>query len=350
MPAARLFAAWPPLFRRTPWSLVALLWPLAVAAQPAAPASSPARAGLDAGAWVERIRLAAAQRSYVGILVFTAGQVVSTSRVARMGPADQVIERVEALDGRQQRSIRQNDRVHTIWPDQRLVTIERRGAVDEAAGLPELDPRLQQHYELRMIATERLAGREASVLLLKPKDDWRFTQRLWADQATGLLLRADVLSAQGQILESSAFSDIEIDARLAREPLLNPLKRLDGYRVVQIQSEPATLEADGWVVERLPAGFRLLGCVRRPVGDPGLDVGKEPSRALQAVFSDGLARVSLFIEATDPARQRQALLTHLGATHTLMKPRDSQWWVTVMGDVPAATLKAFADGLGRSKP
>ena len=71
---------------------------------------------------------------------------------------------------------------------------------------------------------------------------------------------------------------------------------------------------------------------------------------MQAVFSDGLARVSLFIEATDPARQRQALLTHLGATHTLMKPRDSQWWVTVMGDVPAATLKAFADGLGRSKP
>jgi sigma-E factor negative regulatory protein RseB len=40
-------------------------------------------------------------------------------------------------------------------------------------------------------------------------------------------------------------------------------------------------------------------------------------------------------------------MTHLGATHTLMKPLAGRWWVTVMGDVPLATLKAFADGVVR---
>ncbi len=335
------------LLRPAPWALAAFLWPLALLAQPAPAASASARGGLDPSGWVERIRQAASQRNYVGTLVFAAGDVVSSSRVARVGSGDQVLERVEALDGRQQRSIRQNDRVHTIWPDQRLVTVERRTAGDESAGLPELDPRLQQHYELRLLGAERMAGRDASVLMLKPRDEWRFAQRLWADQATGLLLRADVLSGSGQVLESSGFSDIEIDPRLAREPLLNPLKRLDGFRVVHVSTESTTLESEGWMVERLPAGFRLQGCVRRPVGDPGSEASTPAPRALQAVFSDGLARVSLFIEAADPQRPRQALLTHLGATHTLMKARDNRWWVTVMGDVPTATLKAFAEGLVR---
>ena len=101
------------------------------------------------------------------------------------------------------------------------------------------------------------------------------------------------------------------------------------------------------MAERLPTGFRLIGCVQRPVGDPGEDAATRAPKALHAVFSDGLARVSVFIEAADPSRPRQALMTHLGATHTLMKPRDNRWWITIMGDVPTATLRAFYEGVVR---
>jgi negative regulator of sigma E activity len=30
-----------------------------------------------------------------------------------------------------------------------------------------------------------------------------------------------------------------------------------------------------------------------------------------------------------------------------MKPFAGRWWLTVMGDVPLGTLKAFADGISR---
>jgi len=40
-------------------------------------------------------------------------------------------------------------------------------------------------------------------------------------------------------------------------------------------------------------------------------------------------------------------LTQMGATHTLMKPHGERWWVTVMGDVPPATLKQFHAALVR---
>ena len=315
----------------------------------------PALAGVFSGpgelpdpmAWVERIQQAAQQRNYAGTLVYTAGDVVSSSRVSRLGVGGQVYEHIEALDGRQQRSFRRNDQVHTVWPAARVVTVERRSAVDEALGLPQLDPRVQGHYELRWLGHEKIAGRDAAVLLLRPRDELRFAQRLWADKATGLLLRADVLSAQGQILESSAFSNIEIDTRATRDQMQNPARRLEGYRVITLSTEPTSLDAEGWTVERLPAGFRLLGCVQRPVGDLVDDTAARPGRALHAVFSDGLARVSVFIEAADPARPRQALMTHMGATHTLIKPRDSRWWITVMGDVPTATLRAFNDAVVR---
>ena len=39
----------------------------------------------------------------------------------------------------------------------------------------------------------------------------------------------------------------------------------------------------------------------------------------------------------------------LGATHTLMMPLGTQHWVTVMGDVPHATLKQFALALERMR-
>jgi len=87
---------------------------------------------------------------------------------------------------------------------------------------------------------------------------------------------------------------------------------------------------------------------QRGIGDPGeLVTGSRPSDAIQAVFSDGLARVSVFIEKHDPARQRQPLMTQMGATHTLMRQRHDRWWITVMGDVPPMTLKQFLAALER---
>ena len=45
---------------------------------------------------------------------------------------------------------------------------------------------------------------------------------------------------------------------------------------------------------------------------------------LQAVFSDGLTHVSLFVEPIDRARHTRPLLTQVGATHTLMQPHGDE--------------------------
>jgi sigma-E factor negative regulatory protein RseB len=39
----------------------------------------------------------------------------------------------------------------------------------------------------------------------------------------------------------------------------------------------------------------------------------------------------------------------MGATHALAR-RNSDWWITVVGDVPPTTLRQFAQALERRKP
>lgn len=319
--------------------------PAALAAEPAALTAA------EAKAWLSRMRAAASNGNYQGTMVFSVGGTMSSSRVGHYAVGDQTYEQLEALDGRQQRILRHNDAVHTLWPQARLAVIEKRETRGAWSTTPqEVDPQALEHYEFRREGDARIAGRDAAVFLLEPRDVLRYAQRLWADRATGLMLRADVIgqAADGRpVLESTAFSEINIGVRPQPEAVLQPLRnprQLDGYRVVRPQQQRTELEAEGWTLARPVPGFTIAGCVRR-----GMEAGGEGAQVLQAVFSDGLTHVSLFIEPFKPPRHRGELQAQQGATSTLMLRR-GEHWITVVGDVPAATLKLFAAAVERRRP
>jgi sigma-E factor negative regulatory protein RseB len=292
----------------------------------------------NAGVWIERLQSAATSQSYEGTLVFSAGSVVSSSRVAHYAHDGQAWEQIEALDGRAARSYRYNDSVVSFWPDKRVVTIGQR---DETWASPLRSvphERLQAHYDVRLVGTDLVAGRRVQVLLLSPRDEWRYARRLWLDAASGLMLRADVLGARGEVLESSSFSAIEIGVRPQAETVRTAMRRTSGWQVLAMPSVPVRLQSEGWSLGTgLPPGFQLTGCVRKPV----------VADTLHAVFSDGLTRVSMFIEVQPAGRPAQTIATRLGATHTLVQPLGEQWRLVLMGEVPVTTLRRFASALER---
>ena len=51
------------------------------------------------------------------------------------------------------------------------------------------------------------------MLAIRARDGLRYGYRLWADSASGLLLRAEVLGEHGDVLETSAFSEVAIGIR-----------------------------------------------------------------------------------------------------------------------------------------
>lgn len=306
---------------------------------PAAAADDPPVPTRDAAGWIARLNSAATEHNYRGTMVYSAAGVVSSSRVAHVCTGDEVFERVEALDGQQHRVYRHNDSVQTVWPHKRVVVVEQRSAATALVSTRRrIEPRALEHYTLTAAGQSVVAGRRAQVLTLQPLDDLRFAQRLLADEATGLLLRVDVLDGDGRVLESSAFSEVAIGGSADAKAVLEGINPA-GYQVLNSRRENVDWAALGWRLRQAVPGFELVGCVRRPaVGRSG------EGTALQAMFSDGLSIVSLFIEPYSEQAHRRALAAGLGATHTVMQ-RIGDHWITAMGDVPRRTLEHFVGAL-----
>ncbi|MCO5124874.1 MAG: MucB/RseB C-terminal domain-containing protein [Rhizobacter sp.] len=300
-------------------------------------------------AWLMRIHKAASSRNYQGTFVVSAGGAVSSARIAHYCLGADQYESIETLDGKARNVLRHNKLVYTLWPQSRVALVEQRDLQTRFPALLQSGgDHIAEHYDVHADGVQRVAGRTANVLSISPKDDRRYAYRLWADQTSGLLLRAEVLDARGRVLESAAFSELAIGAKPQPQNVLAPMGQLEGYRVVRRKLTPADFEAEGWRLSKSVPGFAQVGCVRRPLSAPGDDAPDAPANVLQAVYSDGLASVSVFIEPYDAQRHGTSMQTSIGATQTMMR-RDGDWWVTVVGDVPPATLHDFAAALTRIK-
>jgi sigma-E factor negative regulatory protein RseB len=333
-------------------ALVGCLSAAVVQAAPAAAGVTPSAEARDLRAWLMRIHDAAAQRNFQGTFVISAGGAVSSARLSHFVEGDQQYERIESLDGEPRVVLRHGEVVHTVWPQRKLLMIEQR---DLGGAFPALlkagDDHIADHYEMVMQGAERQAGQDAQVFNLRPRDAWRFGWRLWAERSTGLLLRSDVLNERGEVLESSAFSDVTLNVRAQPEAVLAPMKKAEGFKVMRGALTPVDLGDEGWVLRRAVPGFLQVRSVKRP-----LDASEAPAAAkanlvaevLQTVLSDGLTYVSIFIEPYNAQRHTRPMLTSLGATHTLMR-RQGDWWITVVGDVPAGTLRLLSNALERKK-
>jgi sigma-E factor negative regulatory protein RseB len=320
---------------------------VAAGAGHAQPAATPAvENATELRGWLTRIHDAATRSNYVGTLVNNAGGTVVSSRVAHYCEGRNTLERIDALDGEMRGMLRINDEVRTLWPRMRIAVVE---PVDPRASFPSLvsgsEQRIPEFYELQVQPAERVAGHDADRLLLRARDKARFDHLVWTDRATGLLLRVDT-QVDGRTLESSAFSEVKIGVKPDPNAIYAELHRADGYHVLKPAMKSTRLDAEGWGMQAklVPAGFQSLGCVRRALPMPGPGAGE--ASVLQAIFSDGLTHVSLFIEPYQPQRHKGGGLTVTGATHTLTR-RVNDWWMTAVGDVPPETLDQFVRALER---
>lgn len=298
--------------------------------------------------WLLRVQNAASQRNYQGTLVVTAAGSISSSRITHYCEGVEAYERVDMLDGQPRRVLRKNDQVLTLWPTAKVARLEHREPIQPfPALLKGSEDQLFERYELVAEGPGRLAGHDALVYQLRPRDGHRFAQRVWSEQGTGLLLRADVLAEDGRVLESSAFGDLTIGAKTRPDSVKATLKQLDGWRLLKPVHQRTELETEGWQFKVPVPGFRQTSCVKRQLDSPVHDERQASTEVVQTIFTDGLTHVSIFIEPYRPERHRPGSAA-VGATHTLMQPVGGHW-VTVMGDVPMATLKQFAAALERRR-
>jgi len=298
---------------------------------------------LSAAQWLDRIREAAQQQNYEGVFVYQRGAFVQSSRITHYASrAEGEYEQIESLDGQPRRMLRHNDTLYTFVPERHLCVVEKRlnrnafPALLSTSGNQALTG-----YTLKLRGAGRVAGVPARIIDLLPKDGYRFAYRLYVDARSGLLLREQTLDANGQVLEQLSFSQIRIGAPVNKTPIVNGIHSAmnkAGWTVVNSPVAPVNIEAQGWVLPAAAPGFRKIRELRRPMA--AQDAGVPPIPVDQAVFSDGIAAVSIFIEPV-AHNSRKAGTGNSGATHVLVTQRAGHW-LTLMGEVPQATLQKFA--------
>lgn len=348
LPAAELLGA------------AALLWSVAqggvLAATPEGPASAagpggaPAISADDPRSWLARTDEALATRNYRGIFVHEyAGQTETLKVVQRVGP-EGLSERLQSMDGSGREFIRRGNQLLCYLPDRHMVLVERSaGSGPLFGGLPSLEAALAGEYVVSQIARTRVSGRSARVIGIEPRDQLRYGYRVWIDEATAMPLRMQLRDAHGHTLEQIIFTDLVLPQHIGASELA-PGVDAHNYRWVQ-QDVPAAagLQLPGlaitWQANALPPGFRMTASASQML--PG-------GPAEHLVFSDGLASVSVFVQARKSSGQPPPADSHdvaanLG-TSSAFSTAVPGYRITVVGEVPPETVREIAHAIRAAVP
>ncbi|WP_310452273.1 MucB/RseB C-terminal domain-containing protein [Sulfuritalea sp.] len=294
----------------------------------------------DGLALLQRIAQGSRELTYSGTFVYRSGGKVDTSRIAHSLRDGIEFERIEALDGSPREVIRAGGEVKCFFPDEKLVIIENRSI---GRGFPALLPAglgsLPEHYAIRSGGQGRVAGLKSRAVLLQPRDDLRYGHEFWMDAASGLLLKANLVDARGETLESFVFTQVKIGGPL-EHGALQPRFNTEQVRVQQVRTTELKADDMDWMFRTLLPGFRKVASMKR-------QSAPEQPESLHVVFSDGLASISVFIEPGGSAGDAETVTT-LGPVNVYRRQLGDHR-VVVMGEVPALAVRRLGDGVERRR-
>lgn len=288
--------------------------------------------------WLDRMALAVTNLTYQGTLVYLRGDHLEAMRIYHRNVDGRVQERLVSLSGPQREVIRDQESVRCIFPDQQSVLVDSR--ITEP-WFPVIPPDQAANptgrYAFKVGGVERIAGMDAQLVHIHPRDGLRYGYRLWLERNTGMLLKSALLDATGEPLEQLMFTDIEIGANIS-ESELRPEAVQEGFVEVEFpKSEPASRStaADGWLVADLPAGFMLSGHHH----------GSRDGRSMEhLVFTDGLASVSVYVEKIGESAVVLNGPSQLGPINMFGLLHEGHA-ITAVGEVPQATVEKMANSV-----
>jgi sigma-E factor negative regulatory protein RseB len=298
--------------------------------------------------WLKTVAFAGHQTDYTGVFVYQYDNRVETSRITHLAEADSEYEKVESLDGPRREIVRHHGHVWS-YNNHKMVQVdshEGRGRFPSL--LPDQLSRLGSNYQAKQMGTERVAGYDAQAILFQPKDNLRYTHKIWVHTDSGLLLKAAVLTDKNQVVEQYAFTQLQIGGKIdhswvnktdstGREKGSSPAIRGSDPLAPDSTADGVSPTNSGWVADALPAGFKKTMEIVRPMH------GKH-APVTQIVYSDGLSAISIFIEPDDGDEDDVVGLTSRGAVNLYHKILDNHL-VTVVGEVPPRTVMQVFDSV-----
>lgn len=293
---------------------------------------------------LERMTVAMSQMSYQGTFVYVQGEIVDTMRITHIVDEAGVREHLVAVSGPPREVIRDSSGVRWVLADDQSV-FEDTGF--NRSFFPELP--LDQHaqtessYVMKRGGSARIARHRARNLKILPRDKFRYGYSLWLEERSGLLLKWELIDNDSNVLAKLVFTDVRFGSEVDRGELV-PSSQLKKFKTVEskLPSGRGRMKSTPrWQPGNLPPGFELTAHRSFEEKDEGIYEHQ--------VYSDGLAAVSLYIESRNAGGTPQTGVRRLGTTHAFSRSTDDML-VTVVGDVPAVTVRMIGDGIDIGSP
>lgn len=290
---------------------------------------APAEEGEEgrASGMLEGMNRALRSLDYEGTLVHLYDNRMETLHLVHRVDAGRVQERLVSLSGPVRAVTRERDRVTCVMPDGHPISVKSHAGRNLLRS-DRIDPAvLADRYQIQIEGAARVAGRDTDVLAIRPRDALRYGYRFHLDRDTALPLKSDLIDQAGEPIEQLMFTSLILHEDADET-------------AAQAQAQQAPSENPGsevstrWRFEARPPGFEqvMYDRIRAPNG----------AEVEHFVFSDRLSAYSIYIEPD--ASEGLDGTTRIGAVHAAGRQIDGHQ-VTVVGEVPAATVEAAVAGV-----
>jgi sigma-E factor negative regulatory protein RseB len=274
--------------------------------------------------------------NYRGTFVHVLDGTAETMHIVHRSAEGQSGERIVSGTGGE--FVRQGPRVQGIFPDRRVVVLESRSDVSPlVAALPSNTAELEPHYDISLGGSARVADRPVQVLEIKPRDEFRYGYMLWLDQETAMPLQSTLIDEEGDVVEQILFTDIEIPADIPAAEL-EPTIDTTGFTTLRAPEATSLAAEIPWRAATVPGGFKLSVATQSAMA--GSDTPVE-----HLVYSDGLATVSVFIEAPATNADVRDGFSTAGSTNAYTLTLNDGRKATAIGEVPRQTVRTIASSL-----
>ncbi len=291
--------------------------------------------------WLERMTTAMSQMSYQGTFVYVRDGVVETMRITHVTDQTGVRERIYSVSGPHREVIRDRKGVRCILEDSASVVEDQ---VVASSYFPELPLSIidgdSSGYRLATGGEARIAGHTAIHVRISPEDRFRYGYDFWLEEQTGLLLKWVLVDARHKPLAKLMFTDFAIGSAINLSELESGSRAEDfvEMKTFSPQETVVTQSSPRWQPTKLPPGFNLASYSHK-TGAEGVYE--------HMVYSDGLAAVSVYVEQNGKEASVKPGVSQLGTNNAYTKTQgDLQ--ITVIGEVPAITVKAIAKEIALS--
>jgi len=291
------------------------------------------------GDWLMRMNDAATAVSYRGVFVLRHKDQMEAMRIVHDANPAGVRERLFSLNGEPREIIRNQQDVWCYLPSQGK-GVHQQSTTDAERRFPGLLPtkisKLEKNYRLLVGAEDRIADRIVRLINVIPNDEFRYGRLLWIDTESGLILKADTVANDGSTLEQYQFVEIEYLQTVSDQDMSPHTPRQD----LEWHSAPTSgglrtvaAEKHKWTAQELPSGFAEIAYSRERSENNSDFVH-------HAVYSDGLASVSIFIQPVVDEEKLEGP-NSMGAM-SAFGVVDENNQITAMGEVPMETLRLLA--------